>query len=335
MRTLLPVLPIVVAAAVVPSQRPAIPQHDRVRIAEAFRLARRIGDQVWPRWSAAPFALLLVTDSLEFLVRHPNPSDDFRPLGYDSLLESDVFVRRRVFAPGLLATFPAVGAVPTIVIGEPNNTGKPGTEWVLTVLHEHLHQLQYSRPGYYAGVDSLRLSRGDQTGMWMLNYPFPYDSAPVRARFGALARVLARAVTALQGGQQVPAATLAAYEAARAALEAALSPDDYRYLSFQLWQEGVARYVEYRAAVIAAREYTPTPAFRELPDDADFAGVAELLRRNLLRELENVDLATDRRAAFYPMGAATALLLDAAAPQWKARYFTRMFTLDSLFGRRP
>ena len=334
MRALWAVVPVVVAVAPLPSQRPGLPHADRVRIAEAFRLAARIQDRVWPHWSDAAFALLLVTDSLEFLVRHPNPSDDFQPLGRDSLLERDVFVRRRVFAPDLLATFPAVGAVPTIVIGQPGSTGKPSTEWVLTVLHEHFHQLQYSRPGYYAGVDSLHLSHGDHTGMWMLNYPFPYDSAPIATRFGALARVLARTV-GLGGDHSPAAATLAAYAAARAALEQALSPDDDRYLSFQLWQEGVARYLEYRVAAMAAREYTPTPAFRALPDYADFAGVAERLRRDLLRELESADLAKDRRVAFYPMGAATALLLDAAAPQWKARYFTRMFTLDSLFGRQP
>jgi len=334
-RTLLPVLSFVVVAAGAQSQQPTLPAADRVRIAEAFRLARQIGEQVWPGWSEAPFALLLVTDSLEFLVRHPKPSDDFRPLGRDSLLESAVFVRKRVYAPDLLATFPAVTGVTTIVIGEPANTGKTSTEWVLTVLHEHFHQLAYSHPGYYAGVDSLRLSRGDQTGMWMLNYPFPYDSAPVAARFGVLARVLARAVTGLDGNQRVPAATLTAYAEARAALQAALSADDYRYLSFQLWQEGVARYVEYRAAAIAAREYAPSPGFRALPDYADYGATAERLRRSLVRELMNADLAKDRRTDFYPVGAATAQLLDAAAPPWKAHYFTPMFTLDPLLQRSP
>src|SRR5207247_4640963 len=147
----------------------------------------------------APSALPLVTHSLEFLVPHPKPSDAFRPLGRDSLLESAVFVRKRVYAPDLLATFPAVTGVTTIVIGEPANTGKTSTEWVLTVLHEHFHQLAYSHPGYYAGVDSLRLSRGDENGSWRLYYPFPCDSATVAARVGVLARRLARAVTGRGG----------------------------------------------------------------------------------------------------------------------------------------
>ena len=50
---------------------------------------------------------------------------------------------------------------------------------MLTVLHEHFHQLQQSQPGYFQGVEALGLSGGDQTGMWMLNYPFPYKTPAV------------------------------------------------------------------------------------------------------------------------------------------------------------
>src|SRR2546427_11329626 len=117
--------------------------------------------------------------------------------------------------------------------------------------------------------------------MLMLNYPFPYDSAPVATRFGALARVLARAVTGLDGNQRVPAATLTACAEARAALQAALSADDYRYLSFQLWQERVAPYLGYRAAAVAARGYPPSPGFRAPPDYPDYRAAAERLRRSL------------------------------------------------------
>ena len=35
-----------------------------------------------------------------------------------------------------------------------------------------------------------------------------------------------------------------------------------------------------------------------------------------------------KRVVFYPLGAAEALLLDAARPGWKARYFTEPFYLE-------
>jgi hypothetical protein len=299
---------------------------DRIRLAETQRLARAIEDSVWPGWSSAPFAVLLVTDSLEFLVWHPRPSPDFQSLGYDSLLAAEVSVRPRQHAPNVLATFPAVGGVPTIVVGQPAKTGKNSTTWVLTLLHEHFHQLQMSRPGYFAAVDALHLSDGDQTGMWMLTYPFPYDSGSIQRHFAALAQVLLRTAFGDSGGPTADA--LRGYGAMRRLLRDDLAAADARYLDFQLWQEGVARYVEYAAARAAARRYAPSPAFAALPDFVSYADAARALREQLLRELRTVDLGFKKRVTFYPIGAARALLLERTSPGWKEAYFTRLFTLD-------
>lgn len=313
-------------AAVLLSSRASgqLPADDRVRLAETRRLAGAIQDSVWPGWSTAPSAVLLVTDSLEFLVWHPRPSAEFRTLGYDSLLGSAVLARARTFPPNLLATFPAVAGVPTIVVGQPARTGKHSTAWVLTLLHEHFHQLQTSRPGYYAAVDSLQLARGDQTGMWMLNYPFPYDSIPIQRRFAALSVALA----AVLADSATPAAALRAYAAARRDLRAALGDADARYLAFQLWQEGVARYVEYVCARVAAQGYTPSASFAALRDYVPYAEVATRLHEQVLRELRAPDLGANRRVSFYAVGAATALLLERMTPGWKAGYFARLLTLD-------
>ncbi|MEE9270646.1 MAG: hypothetical protein V3V49_10350, partial [Candidatus Krumholzibacteria bacterium] len=167
----------------------SLPTEDRIRIAEAFRIADELGEKVWRGWSDAPRALLLVTRDREYLVRHPYPTGDFTRVGYDSLLRSDVYTRERVYDPKLLATFPAVAGVPTIVIGQPRNTdASHSTRWVMTLLHEHFHQWQLSQPGYYDAVAGLGLARGDTTGMWMLNYDFPYDSPEVAAAFSHLCK---------------------------------------------------------------------------------------------------------------------------------------------------
>lgn len=315
------------SAAVAQQAAPAarLAGDDRVRLAEARRLARAIQDSIWPGWSSAPFAVLLVADSMEFLVWHPRPSADFQRVEYDSLLASDVLVRPRTLAPQFLATFPAVGGVSTIVVGQPKNTGKGSTAWVLTLLHEHFHQLQMSHPRYYAGVDSLQLARGDQTGMWMLNYPFPYDSVAIQRPFSAMGQALA---AALDPSAAPSAEALQRYAAARRELLGALARDDVRYLDFQLWQEGVARYVEYACARMAARAHTPGAAFAALPDYVPYADAASVLRDSLLRQLRTADLGARRRVSFYPVGAGAALLLDRTTPQWKGRYFTHPFRLD-------
>ena len=311
------------------AQAPApLSEEERVLLAETFRLAGRLQDSVWTGWSEAPFALLLVTPEREVLVRHPRPSDAFTAAGYDERLGDTLYVRPRQFPPNLRATFPAVGGVSTIVTGLPDTTESP-TGWVLTALHEHFHQLQMSRPGYYAAVDSLKLSRGDDTGQWMLNYPFPYDSAAVQRRFSVLTRRLRAALQAT--GQPGFRQKVAAYLRARRRFRQVLAPDDYRYFSFQLWQEGVARYTEYKLAKLAGQRYTPSEAFISLGGYTPFTEAAAALRNRILRRLRRLSLAEEERVAFYPVGAGEALLLDHVNPGWHERYWRDKFYLERYF----
>lgn len=310
--------------------KPQVAEIDRVRLAEAFRLADKLGNRVWPDWNKAPFAVLLVTTDYEFLIRHPKPSADFILVGYDSLLKSNIYYRPRTRPPDSLATFPVVGGIPTIVIGQAENTAKKtSTPWVVTVLHEHFHQLQFSQPGYYDDVNALGLTRGDKTGMWMLNYPFPYDWAEMHELFAHLSRLLADALEAKTRSDF--ATKLAAYRKQRVELENTLSPDDYRYFSFQMWQEGIARYTEFRIATLAAGNYKPQKAFRMLKDYQRFGDVAAEIRRGILDKLTTGKLEEQKRVTFYALGAGEGLLLDRANPRWRQRYFEKKFYLNSYF----
>ncbi len=47
-------------------EKTSLPEVDRIRIAEAFRIGDKIGDKVWKGWSNAPWALLLVTPKDSF-----------------------------------------------------------------------------------------------------------------------------------------------------------------------------------------------------------------------------------------------------------------------------
>ncbi len=310
------------------AQQPAMREADRIRLAEAFRLADAVQNEVWAGWDQAPFAVLLVAPEHEFLIRHAHPPEDFAHAAYDALLRGDVYVRPRVFQADLLATFP-LGGVPTVVVGLPEQTGASSSAWVVTLMHEHFHQMQYARPGYYEAVAALDLSGGDETGMWMLNFPFPYEAPAVAQQAAALSRA---ALAALRSTDAAAFADkLDAYVQARRHLQALLSADAYRYLSFQLWQEGVARYTEYRVAQAAAARYEPTEAFRALDDFTPFEAVAPARYDAMVEELTGLSLPEMRRVAFYPLGAAEALLLDRARPDWRRRYFAEPFYLDRYF----
>jgi hypothetical protein len=311
---------------------PRISSADRIRLAEAFRIGEKLGDRLWKEWSKAPFAVLLVTPDYEFLIRHPSPSAEFVKTGYDPLLKSEVYFRKRVYGLNLLATFPAVNGISTIVVGQSHNTdARTSTPWVVTLLHEHFHQLQDSEPSFYREVTALNLARGDQTGMWMLNFPFPYERDEIKKQFSTLGRTLARALEPVPSKQFKE--RLRAYLAARASLKDMLADDDYKYFSFQLWKEGVARYTEYRLARLAATGYQPTGEFRALEDFTEFQQVADRMRARIMSELSALALGKQQRVAFYALGAAEALLLDRANPGWQSRYLTEKFFLEKFFRR--
>lgn len=313
-------------------EKPSIPEADRVRLAEAFRLGEAVGERVWPGWSKTPFAVLLVTPDYEFLLRHPKPSEDFTPLGYDPMLKCEVFFRKRTYPLRLLATFPAIRGsdLSTIVVGQAENTEvKTSTPWVVTLFHEHFHQLQNAQPNYFADTRALNLARGDETGMWMLNYAFPYGDREVQERYSALGRLLAEALSARTKEER--ASKLAAYLGARREFQQSLNAEDYKYLSFQLWQEGIARYTEYRVAQFAAEYYRPTKEFRALKDYDPFAKLAEDLRAGIFKQLLTEQLGVSKREVVYPFGAAEGLLLDAARPSWRRRYFVDKFDLGRYY----
>lgn len=306
---------------------------DRIRIAEAYRLGEVFSEKIWKGWNKAPFAILLVTPENEFLINHSNPTQDFMQIGYDKLLKSNVLWRKRVFNQSLLATFPAVNGISTIVVGQAENTFvKTSAPWTVTLLHEHFHQFQTSQPKYYEEVNALNLANGDTSGMWMLNYAFPYSEKKVKSKFEALTKMLAELIE--NPSKKVSKAKLDKYLNARKDFQNLLKLDDYKYLSFQVWQEGVARYTEYQVAKSAAQGYQPNQEFRNLPDWSRFQTVADNLFTQIINDLKTLNLEKYQRSAFYPFGAGEALLLDKVNPKWKSSYNSERFYLEKYFEKR-
>ena len=309
---------------------PAISEIDRIRLAETFRLGEKLQDKIWRNWSKAPFAVLLVTPEHEFLIRHSQPTKDFAEIGYDKLLKSKIYWRKRTFNKSFLATFPAVGGVSTIVVGQAENTWvKTSSYWTITLMHEHFHQLQDTQDDFYREVAALDLANGDESGMWMINYPFPYKDKKINEDFSALAAQLARALET--DGKPDFQREFDNYLKLRKAFNASLPAKDYRYLSFQLWKEGTARYTEYEIARIAGENYKPSAKFTKLKDYKTYREVGDYWKKQTIDSLKTMRLERLEREVVYTFGAAEAMLLDKAGIDWKSRYFAEKFYLDKYF----
>lgn len=218
-----------VAAQDKPNPQP--PKEDATRVDEFYRITSQIQDGLWPGWSKIPAPLMLVTADTEFLTHHPAPPAEMKKIA------DDWYARPRQFSTNLQATFPAFGPPSVIVIGEPSNTeSKTSTPWVFTVVHEHFHQLQNAQPGYFDAVKALDLGKGDTTGMWMLNYPFPYDKRAVAEGFAELRDLLVRT---LEEKDETRFAALAKeYVAERHKFFGSLSPDDRKYSTSSFGRKG-------------------------------------------------------------------------------------------------
>lgn len=308
---------------------PTISETDRVRLAEAFRLNEKFAEKTWKDWSKVPFAVILVTPEYEFLLKHPSPSNDFKEIGYDNLLKTKVFWRKRKYNKDFLATFPAVNGVSTVVVGQAENTYlKTSTPWVITLLHEHFHQFQMQE-SYFSEVNALDLANGDTSGMWMLNYGFPYSDEKVKTSFVGLSQQLAETLNT--SNDKLFTEHLAKYLTMRKDFKDLLKPNDYKYFSLQIWQEGVARFTELQIAEFAAQNYEPSKEFSRLKDFKPYKTIADELKNNILSDLKNIKLSESQRVAFYPFGAGEALLLEKANKSWKSLYNSQKFYLEGYF----
>lgn len=304
---------------------PAMRTLDKYRIREAIKIADLYGEKLWPGIIDSPFAIILITDSVEYLINHPHPSVDFNFVEKDSILKTDIYYRKQQFPLGLQATFPAVNGINCIVIGTPENTGLTTTEWIATVLHEHFHQYQYSYPDYYQSVEKLGLSGADNSGMWMLNYPFPYENSKVIVRFDQYKKALLN----LLGGFNNPRfnSLFIQYKKSRDKLKAIHSPSDYRYFSFQIWQEGIARYTEYKMLELM-QDYQPSAVISNLPDFESFEIYKNRLYQSQAKQLFNMKIQDYKRLCFYAAGFVDGLLLDKLNPGWRSAYHTDKFFIE-------
>ncbi len=164
--------------------------------------------------------------------------------------------------------------------------------------------------------------------MWMLNYAFPYDKKEVQNQFAKMSKLLAEAIEAPKSER---AKKVAVYLQARREFQQMLNADDYRYFSFQLWQEGIARYTEYHVARLASLGYEPSKTFCALRDFTSFEQTASAIHDRIFKQLLTQKLGESKREVFYPFGAAEGLLLDKVNPRWKSRYFVDKFDLRKYF----
>lgn len=274
-------------------------------VARTRAFAASHGETLWPGYGSAPIGFLLLDGDREVLLCQPGEPRGFTADVIDRATGCLRWIRPRTKLPGsLLAAMPLLGPPATIVMGTPESTGRSPGAWQRTVLHEHFHQWQWSRPDHYARVDKLGLRGDDETGMWMLNFPFPYENPAAIGAHVSASIALAEALD-LRG----KAGFLGAFDrylAARKRFAGTVSAREWRYLDLQLWQEGSARWTEIQLGKIYP--------------DASVQESARALEKSTLAELRKPNLRGQKRELAYSYGAGEAMLMAACGPTWREAY---------------
>ncbi len=295
-------------------------QSDREMIADAHSIIREYGDQVWDGFSQAPLPILLIEEDHETLF-YGAPIDGLVSAGFDTITKCSMQFRPREL-PTDLSAATDLGEHQVIMMGTASTLEMTRTEWVVIVLHEAFHQYQSMSPAYSDATDRLRVEfegGNDQDVRWMLDYPFPYADAQVRAIFAEMTGSALRFLDA--SSEQQKLAAIEDYLTAREKAERNVGPKNWTYFEFQAGQEGVARWSEIRLAAAAGSA------------DPDLAAVAEETRLGLATSLRAIDrdgLHMWTRSAFYVLGAVEAEMLEQTEPAWRREYPRRPFDLGAM-----
>ncbi len=164
--------------------------------------------------------------------------------------------------------------------------------------------------------------------MWQLNYAFPYDSSIIIEQYKKYIAALSKSFSSIDNRSFKKDFKI--YISERNKFRQLLKPADYRYFSFQVWQEGIARYSEYKF-LQELDNYQPSKDIIQLPD---FISFKEYKSEFIIREkngLEKLKLNIDKRICFYAVGFAEGILLDKLNPEWHDRFLRDKFYIEKYF----
>ncbi|SNT25590.1 hypothetical protein SAMN05421640_2983 [Ekhidna lutea] len=290
----------------------SFPTKESHRIAEIQQIAEEVKASYWPEWMEVPFIILLVDEDFEYLAGHPNPATFSQASYFDSLLNQKIYFRKRTFPKNMSASFPLIDSNPVIVMGNIMNSYFDEERWVWTLLHEHFHQFQYTREGYYQKSNELDLAKDSLDGMWPLNYSFPYENDTVDQIIEEMSGLLLKSMD----GESV----LPKYWEAKRQLKSVISEKDYRYFNFQIWQEGFPRFLE----IDLLQHWNQTNS------NENRIKLLREYREEIREDLSEPNLKDRGRLIFYSLGATEWILISSTNHQWKRGYFQHMFNSDTL-----
>jgi hypothetical protein len=297
-----------------PAAKPAVPEpspflsaRDKELLAEALRLKRILGDEVWPGFGSAAIPVIIYNEGYEFLTGPVNPlprppwvkveKDDF---------SGQPYYRRPAQNPQAFAVDLGeqwAGSMTSLETMMNRKVRINPDFYVVLVLHEVFHAFQ-------ATVEPARFREAN--AMYVLEKKYPAKEPAFAKAWTEEGALLAAAVKAKDREETLDRvrAFLRQRDSRREPLLFSIVTADYEC---QLeWLEGLAKYAEIRFYELAAAR-AKEPAFAAYKPGLPY-WTWDFVRLDKQLGTQEGDLR------FYLSGMAQARILDRLSPDWKVRF---------------
>lgn len=338
---------------------------DKARIAEVFHLRLMLGDQVLPGLAEAEIPVIAFNEDYIFLVGCQNPATGWRKIHQDNHLGGpweavpgddffgQTYYRQKLPAPGVhsenftvrvgdqwVASLMSLewmkislageirGDLPELIqpffpYGLAVNLLVPSSDTYITgVLHEAIHAFQ--------GIQATERLASAENAARRFGGQYPFDSKSFQDAWQIELDILQDAMRASSQEETVRLARAFLNQRTERRREAELSVELIDYERHREWEEGIAKYGERLAHLLAAHPetYQPLP---DLSQDREFQHYRGA-RQKWDQEIDQISRMADDEGdgRFYYSGFAQAVMLDRLAPGWKERLFDDGVWLEDL-----
>lgn len=312
-------------------QIPELPRESRIMIAETLHLWKTKGEELWKGWTSINIPFNYIDKEYEYLIGHPEPPKDYTALGKDELLNCIVYGKKREKSENIAATT-YINGFDCVAIGSPETLDLDTTRWVIVAIHEMFHVYQGVR-GSVQKVATLDLAYGEDAS-WQINYPFPYDDEILQNSIHMQGYLLFQALSS-DDDFNILYNALTLHEAISVYKELIMlkygNLKNYKYSEFQEWKEGIAKYTEIKMAELAAGDYEPLSAFKNMNNFVSYKQLWDNNYKLQINVVRHCGKGTGGRITFYYLGYGKGLLLDKVLPEWKNYCFDKSTWLDDIF----